>query len=102
MIIAGLIFIQIPIGDICIDPFATHFSIRSKGDKLIITFLTGTQILIGVGPGIFRKFWKISTDLPLLWDHPDRMFLDDGLQCLFSTAIHTVVKLLELEGVFAI
>src|SRR5207244_10975537 len=100
MIIAGLVFIQIEIGNICIDPFATHFSIRSKGDNLVLsfelTFLAGTQILVGVGPGIFRKFWKISTDLPLLWDHPDRRFFHQALQSLFSRGIDTVVELVEL------
>ena len=34
-----LILVQIPIGDIGIDPFATHFAIGPEGDNLVITFL---------------------------------------------------------------
>src|SRR2546426_8867838 len=100
MTIDVLVFIQIPIGNICIDPFTTHFSIRSKGDNLVLTFeltfLTGTQILVGVCPRIFRKFWKISTDLPLLWDNPDSRFFHQGLQSLFSRGVDAVVELVDL------
>ena len=78
-----LILVQIPIGDIGIDPFATHFAIGPEGDNLVIAFLTRAQILVGILPGIFRKLWKISADLPLLRDYPDRRFFFLGLQSLF-------------------
>src|SRR3990172_6369271 len=99
MTIDVLILIQIPIGNIGIVAFAPAFAIGSEGDNFVLTFqtgtltgtlnrtLTGTEILVGVCPGIFRKFWQISTELPLLWDHPDRRFFDQGFQSLFSRGI---------------
>ena len=35
-----LVLIQIPIGNISIDPFATHFAIGPERDNLVITFWT--------------------------------------------------------------
>ena len=68
MTIGVLILVQIPIGNIGIDAFATHFAIRCKRDNLVVAFRAWTQVLVGILPGIFRKFWKITAELPLLRD----------------------------------